>query len=196
MSHQHDGQTILDGTVSSTPSVHDGTVGEQPESSQVHDDIPRVENISMGYPPTSPPSTNRAHCEKEYVRNKESVAGGIYHPSQPSVDGRGNTYPEGGLRAWLSVYGSFSGMTAGFGLMNTIGTFQAYLSTHQLSKEDPSTMGWIFSIYTFLSFFCGIQIGPLFDAKGPRGLVVAGTVCLVVGTFGIAESTGMSCTLL
>ena len=110
---------------------------------------------------------------------------------QTSVDGRGNTYPEGGLRAWLVVYGSFSGMTASFGLMNSVGTFQAYLGTHQLAHLDPSTTAWIFSLYTFMSFFCGVQIGPVFDARGPRVLMLAGTVCLVGGVLGIAESTGM-----
>ena len=109
-----------------------------------------------------------------------------------SMDDCGNTYPEGGLRAWMVVYGSFSGMTASFGLMNTIGTYQAYLSTHQLAHLDPSTTGWVFSFYTFLSFFCGVQIGPFFDNKGPRALVAAGTLCLVVGVFGAAESTGQS----
>ena len=33
------------------------------------------------------------------------------------------TYPEGGLRAYLVVLGSFSSMVASFGLMNTVGTF-------------------------------------------------------------------------
>lgn len=101
------------------------------------------------------------------------------------------TYPEGGLQAYLVVLGSFSGMVAAFGLMNTVGTLQAYLSTHQLAHYSPSSIGWIFSLYVFLAFFCGIQIGPVFDAKGPRWLVVAGTVCLAVGVIGIAESTGM-----
>jgi hypothetical protein len=31
----------------------------------------------------------------------------------------GALYPEGGLRAWLVVFGSFSGMMAAFGFMNT-----------------------------------------------------------------------------
>lgn len=39
-------------------------------------------------------------------------------PSIPSADGDA-TYPEGGLRAWLVVFGSFCGMTAAFGFMNT-----------------------------------------------------------------------------
>ncbi|KAL9103247.1 MAG: hypothetical protein Q9163_001698 [Psora crenata] len=83
-------------------------------------------------------------------------------------------------------------MTACFGLMNSLGTYQAYLSTHQLSQYDPSTIGWIFGLYTFLAFFCGVQIGPIFDAKGPRGLLLAGTVCLVGGALGVAESSGMA----
>ncbi|OJD35853.1 mfs monocarboxylate transporter [Diplodia corticola] len=89
-------------------------------------------------------------------------------------------YPEGGTEAWLVVLGSFSGMLASFGMMNSVGIFQAYLATHQLSHYDESTIGWIFSVYTFLSFFCGIQIGPIFDAYGPRLLVLAGNILLIL----------------
>ncbi|KAL8966259.1 MAG: hypothetical protein Q9183_003451, partial [Haloplaca sp. 2 TL-2023] len=112
-----------------------------------------------------------------------------HEPSDPEASPE-VTYPEGGLRAWLVVLGSFSGMVAGFGLMNTVGTFQAYISTHQLENVSPGAVGWIFSIYVFLAFGCGLQIGPIFDAKGPRWLVIGGTVCLVVGMIGISESTG------
>jgi MFS family permease len=68
---------------------------------------------------------------------------------------------------------------AALGMMNTLGTYQAYLSTHQLQNETESTIGWIFGIYAFLSFFCGIQIGPIFDAKGPRWLVLAGSTLML-----------------
>lgn len=102
------------------------------------------------------------------------------------------TYPEGGLRAWLVVFGSFSGMLAAFGMMNTIGTFQAYLSTHQLSDYSEGTIGWIFGLYVFLAFFCGIQIGPVFDAKGPRLLVFAGTVFLLASSLLLGLCTGTS----
>lgn len=70
-------------------------------------------------------------------------------------------------------------MESKHGPRNSIGTFQAYLATHQLSHYDESTIGWIFSVYTFLSFFCGIQIGPIFDAYGPRLLVLAGNILLI-----------------
>lgn len=67
--------------------------------------------------------------------------------------------------------------------MNTIGTIQAYLATHQLEGMSESNIGWIFSIYAFLSFFCGIQIGPIFDAKGPKWLVLPGSILILLVWF-------------
>ena len=113
----------------------------------------------------------------------------------PQDEADGDKYPEGGLRAWLVVLGAFSGMTASFGNLNSTGTFQAYVSTHQLAHESPGAIGWIFSLYAFLTFFCGVQIGPVFDAYGPRWLVFAGTVCLFGGMMGVAESTSKCCLL-
>lgn len=69
------------------------------------------------------------------------------------------------------------------GIMNTIGTIHTYISEHQLQGTSESTIGWIFSIYTFLSFFCGIQIGPLFDAYGPRYLIAPGSVLILLTWF-------------
>ncbi|KAI9837100.1 MAG: hypothetical protein M1819_000751 [Sarea resinae] len=99
-------------------------------------------------------------------------------PSPSSKDDE-TDYPEGGLKAWSVVFGSFCGMLASFGMMNTCGTFQAYLGTHQLKNYSEGDVGWIFSVYVFLSFFCGIQIGPIFDAKGPRALVFVGSILVV-----------------
>lgn len=139
---------------------------------------------------STPPKNSK---EEEGVAPSGSTTSAACHPEpqQPEI-----TFPEGGLRAWLVVLGSFSGMVAGFGLMNSVGTFQAYLSTHQLADVSPSTTGWIFSLYIFLAFGCGLQIGPVFDAKGPRWLVFGGTVCLVVGMIGLSESTSMRQCLL
>ena len=93
------------------------------------------------------------------------------------------TYPEGGLQAWLVVFGAFCGMVACAGFMNTIGVFHAHLSNNQLRGYGESTIGWIFSVFTFLAFFLGIQIGPIFDAKGPRVLVFIGSVMFTAVLF-------------
>lgn len=100
--------------------------------------------------------------------------------SRVSTDPLGNTYPEGGLQAYLVVLGSFSGCIISLGLMNTLSTYAAYVSSHQLSHFPESTVGWIFGIYSFLSFFLGLQIGPLFDAYGPRYLVGVGSVFILL----------------
>ncbi|KAL1966565.1 hypothetical protein VTN77DRAFT_3976 [Rasamsonia byssochlamydoides] len=106
-----------------------------------------------------------------------------------STDPYGNTYPEGGLNAWLVVFGSFLGLFGSLGLVNTIGTFQAYLSTHQLQDYSDGSIGWIFGVYAFLTFFCGVQVGPIFDAKGPRLLVLAGSILVVVAMVAVGFCT-------
>ncbi|EGD98213.1 hypothetical protein TESG_05595 [Trichophyton tonsurans CBS 112818] len=101
--------------------------------------------------------------------------------SRMSTDPDGNVYPEGGLEAYLVVFGCFLCLFGSFGLVNTIGTFQAYLSENQLKDYNQSTISWIFGVFSFPIFFGGLQIGPIFDAKGPKGLVLVGST-LVIGS--------------
>lgn len=93
--------------------------------------------------------------------------------------------PEGGTQGWLCVLGSFMGLVGSLGLVNSTGTFQAYLESHQLKAQGSGTTGWIFGLFTFLAFFCGIQIGPIFDARGPRLLVFLGAIMIIVMTVGV-----------
>ncbi|KAI1778901.1 MFS general substrate transporter [Hypoxylon cercidicola] len=99
------------------------------------------------------------------------------------------TYPEGGLRAWLVVLGSWSGLLASLGLMNSIATLQTYVATHQLSDYDEGTIGWIFSFYTALCFVCGIYIGPLFDRHGPKWLIGPGGLGVVASVMLLSVCT-------
>ncbi|KAE9375722.1 MFS general substrate transporter [Stipitochalara longipes BDJ] len=71
---------------------------------------------------------------------------------------RGVEFPEGGRRAWLVNI---------FRLTN-------------LKKTDAGTVGWIFSFYAFCTFGGGLFVGPLFDKYGPRWLVLAGSVLVVL----------------
>ncbi|KAF9884042.1 hypothetical protein FE257_002380 [Aspergillus nanangensis] len=99
--------------------------------------------------------------------------------SRVTTDAEGNTYPEGGLEAWSVVFGSWMGLFGSLGLLNTIGTFQAYLEGNQLHNYSSGSIGWIFGMYAFLTFFCGIQIGPIFDARGPRFLILSGSILVI-----------------
>ncbi|KAL9598394.1 MAG: hypothetical protein Q9179_003922 [Wetmoreana sp. 5 TL-2023] len=84
-------------------------------------DFQSVSAFSNAAPPPPPPTEKDSHPVPATL---EACSDG----TQAEI-----AYPEGGRRAWLVVLGSFSGMVASFGLLNTIGTFQAYLSTHQLA---------------------------------------------------------------
>ncbi|KAL3443740.1 MFS general substrate transporter [Aspergillus insuetus] len=99
------------------------------------------------------------------------------------------TYPEGGRDAWLVVFGSFCGLTASLGIYNASGVFEAVVSKVLLPDIAPSTIGWIFSIYAFVTWLCGVQIGPTFDAMGPRALMAAGSVCTLGGIFALSFCT-------
>ena len=63
--------------------------------------------------------------------------------------------------------------------MNTIGTFQAYISRSQLASYSQADVGWIFGLYLFIAYFSSIVTGALFDAQRPRMLMATGTICLV-----------------
>lgn len=99
------------------------------------------------------------------------------------------TYPEGGCDAWLVVLGAWCGLTASLGIYNTAGVFEVVISKELLPEESPSTLGWIFSIYAFVNWICGVQVGPTFDAIGPRALIIAGTICTLAGIFSFSVCT-------
>ncbi len=205
MSLDHDGQGTLDEKISPTSPLEeeenhslDTHVKEEGLNVALHDEshastLAKSSNTSTDTTPDLEKALSNVNDLNQPQPDSPNVSSSIKPNDNAGRDSDSSKteeiYPEGGLAAWLVVFGSFSGMTAGFGLMNTVGTYQAYLSTHQLATSSPSLVGWIFSIYIFLAFFCGVQIGPVFDAKGPRWLVFAGSVCLVGGTFAFAEST-------
>lgn len=113
-----------------------------------------------------------------------------YSDSEPTTLLGDETYPEGGLQAWLVVFGSWCALLASLGIMNSLATFQTYIGTHQLADYDEGTIGWIFSLYSALTFFCGIYIGPLFDRFGPRWLILPGSICVVASMMALSVCTG------
>lgn len=129
--------------------------------------------------------------EEEEEESEESSGGNNIHPtptkssssSSNNISPHEEFYPEGGTRAWLVVLGSFSGMVAALGIMNTIGVYESYLARHQLASYSAASIGWILSIYVFLAFGAGLVIGPVFDVHGPRWLLFAGSILIILATF-------------
>ncbi|KAF5103771.1 hypothetical protein DV451_001252 [Geotrichum candidum] len=89
-------------------------------------------------------------------------------------------FPEGGVKAWSVVLGAWCAMTASMGICNTIGFLQAWLTTHQLADYTEAQISWIFSIFSFLLFFGGVQVGPIFDSYGIMVLLIPGCIGIVL----------------
>ncbi|KAK4184922.1 major facilitator superfamily domain-containing protein [Podospora australis] len=89
-------------------------------------------------------------------------------------------FPEGGIKGWLVVFGSFCAMISLYGLINSSAVFESYFSENQLKDHSPSEIGWIFSLYLFIVFFVGVQVGPIFDHFGARALVAVGSLMIVL----------------
>ncbi|GMM36421.1 hypothetical protein DASC09_037460 [Saccharomycopsis crataegensis] len=98
-------------------------------------------------------------------------------------------FPDGGLKAWLTVMGSFLGLTASFGIFNSTSAIETYIANNQLENVSASVVGWVFSIYMAMSLLCGIFTGDLFDMKGPRIPIFLGGSLVFLGVFTTASCT-------
>lgn len=186
----------------------DSTLASQPGDDTNHADTPNhTDNVSHTARPNDRPSCKEKKARRSGVvamlsnqgtekaweaETKDSTyrqeSGSLSSPTQDAE----YIYPEGGLRAWLVVFGSWCGLFASLGIANTLGAFQAYLSENQLASYSPGQIGWIFSLYAFLSFAGGIYAGPLFDVYGPKWLVLPGSVLVVLDMFLLGICTGTS----
>ncbi|KAJ5142549.1 Major facilitator superfamily domain general substrate transporter [Penicillium bovifimosum] len=99
-----------------------------------------------------------------------------------------DVFPDGGFRSWCVVAGSFCLLMASYGVMNSSGILQSYLHTHQLASYSPSAVGWIPGLFTFFGLSVSVQVGPMFDRYGPKGILIAGTALYVTGLMVLAES--------
>ncbi|RMJ12411.1 hypothetical protein CDV36_007939 [Fusarium kuroshium] len=140
---------------------------------------------AVGTTPTEPIQTTvvteKCHSPSDHDPEKAAAGNlryGAIADSATAADTASTTtdleFPEGGLQAWLVVFGAFCAMLSVFGLINTAAVFESYFSQNQLREYSSSQIGWIFSLYLFIVFFVGIQVGPIFDKYGPKLMVAAG----------------------
>lgn len=90
-------------------------------------------------------------------------------------------FPEGGVRAYTVLFGSFCGMVGSLAFLNSSGVLQSYLQEHILADVEPSTIGWIFSINSFVEFGALLVIGPIFDRVGARIPLIVGIILSTIG---------------
>jgi len=84
---------------------------------------------------------------------------GVYIGPPPTVldvppdTNHSHKFPEGGLKAHLTVLGAFIALACTFGQLSAFGTFQAWYASHQLRHMPASTISWIGSLQLWIFFF-------------------------------------------
>ncbi|KAK7203037.1 major facilitator superfamily domain-containing protein [Myxozyma melibiosi] len=89
--------------------------------------------------------------------------------------------PDYGIKAWTCVFGAFCGIFASFGYIQVIGVFTEYYGQHQLQTYSSSQIAWITSVQTWLTVFCGVIVGRLYDIFGPTPLIIPGAIIMNLG---------------
>jgi MFS family permease len=154
--------------------VQDESINSSPSSKSPP---PVTQSGDPEKPSSAPVTTPAAGPGSEYGAIESSSTGPIEN-HEPALE-----FPEGGLQAWLVVFGSFCGMFSVYGLINTAAVFESYFSENQLRDYSSSQIGWIFSLYLFVVFIVGIQVGPVFDKYGPRLIVLSGGLLIATSLF-------------
>ncbi|KAM5536454.1 hypothetical protein V8D89_009890 [Ganoderma adspersum] len=101
----------------------------------------------------------------------------------------GDLPPDGGLQAWLVVFGVSLGMGAIIGPINAWGTWQAYYEEDLLRNKSSSDIAWIGSVQSALGYAPGLIAGRLFDLGHFKFPVFASSVLFVIFMFLTAECT-------
>ena len=101
-------------------------------------------DIQLKFPSSASTNSVRADEPKEQSEPAPPPA-----PSAPAAV----VFPDGGTKAWLTVFGTFLAMFCTFGQLNSFGTFQTFYAENQLKSLPPSTIAWIGSLQLWIFFF-------------------------------------------
>ncbi|RFU80785.1 hypothetical protein TARUN_1442 [Trichoderma arundinaceum] len=115
---------------------------------------------------------------------KSDLEAGSKAPPPPQGD-----FPDGGLEAWLVVFGGWCALFCTFGLVNCVGVFEQYYVSGPLKQYNESAVSWILSVLVFLQVFCGLIFGLIFDNYGARWLLWGGSITYVFGLMMVSLST-------
>ncbi|SMN22459.1 similar to Saccharomyces cerevisiae YOL119C MCH4 Protein with similarity to mammalian monocarboxylate permeases [Maudiozyma saulgeensis] len=103
------------------------------------------------------------------------------------VDENGRVYPDGGRDAWLVVFGSFMGLIPVFGIVNSLGAIESYVSKNQLANVSQSTISWIFSLFLVISSLSCVLTGGYFDRNGASRPIIVGILFYTGGLIALAD---------
>lgn len=156
------------------------------------DSLSNYDETQLSNKQSSALTTGSSNYDEKPLSNKQSSAF-TTEPEEEEQDDEfaedASDFPDGGWRAWVVVFGAWCAMMSTFGIVNSAGFLQAWLTEHQLKNMSESKVSWIFSVYSFLFFFGGVQVGPIFDTYGLKYLLVPGCIGTVLSIFFLSLSS-------
>ncbi|KAJ5305966.1 hypothetical protein PENANT_c015G03472 [Penicillium antarcticum] len=93
-------------------------------------------------------------------------------PTKPS-------FPEGGIKGWLTVLSGWCVMFNTFGYINAFGIYESYYKVTFLSNQSESNIAWIGSLQAFFMFSGGLISGPMMDRYGPKVILIPCSILFV-----------------
>ncbi|KIK51471.1 hypothetical protein GYMLUDRAFT_208622 [Collybiopsis luxurians FD-317 M1] len=81
--------------------------------------------------------------------------------------------PDGGLHAWLTVFGASLIAFSTFGIVNSFGAFNDFYRAQYLSNASATLVSMIGAVQVFILYISAGFVGPIFDAYGPKYLIPA-----------------------
>ncbi|KAJ7029992.1 major facilitator superfamily domain-containing protein [Mycena alexandri] len=98
-------------------------------------------------------------------------------------------YPDGGVSAWLVVFGGVCTTFSTFGYVNAWGVFQAYYEETLLKDSSASNIAWIGSVQYSMIFVPALVSGHFFDRGHFKIPFFIASVLIVAATFLVAQCT-------
>jgi hypothetical protein len=133
---------------SSSSSLSSATVRDITTTIQEQEKAPKHEiNVS-----SQPQNEIHADMEKASTLSEKST------PQGPPPGMAPSDFPDGGLKAWLVVFGGWCGLFCTMGVVNCVGVFQRYYVRGPLKDHSSSAVSWIMSTQIFLMVFCGVIV--------------------------------------
>lgn len=153
----------------------------------------RRPSIAMsGIDPNLDDSDSESDSEIEYSSNIEDINDDLKFKEGTEVNiitEHVVEYPEGGKIAYLTLSGCFLGLVGEFGLWNSTGAIESYISTHMLENDNEIAISMIFAIFSFFVMFGTMISGVIFDKYGGKQLCLIGTFLTTCGLMATANST-------
>ncbi|KAF5389747.1 hypothetical protein D9757_006036 [Collybiopsis confluens] len=147
----------------------------------------RDSSVRLERPPVVPTPDSQSSCDEGAFKDLEkALATEKTIPTLPSSAPVDDT-PDGGLTAWLVLFGAMCIAFTTSGYMSAWGVFQAYYEHSILQDSSPSNIAWIGSIQQSLLYIPTLIFSRLLDMGYFRTMLTAASVVFIIATFLIAE---------